>query len=344
MYDTDDYVLDLLMHYQITHSHCLASKDTADFIYIPYFFGQANERWESAHNFWSLPRQKQKKRLDYRLWEILRPYKTLNKPMIFITPFQLNHEGVIDDGLPNFLYDYPNVVVLSVGSQDGNLTEAPDGSLSQYKAHRGHRFTVPYPTAFHFTPGITESINSTRDILVMMAFRIRENMKSVGAASSHRLRKSLKQQCENSPSDCSHLGITNHQIPNITDAMSRSVFCIQPTGDTLLRKGFTDSVILGCIPVVFYEEQIDLYRFFDPIIDRYTVTIPLNRHGDMIQYLKEMWTEKRSEVKGKQSRLDEIRNRYKWNYQLHSLRAIDCSHNVCDATETIFYQMHSANI
>lgn len=102
-YDTDDYIVDALMFYQISRSKCLATKENADFIFVPYFYGQANERWDNGHNFFSPKRQKEKKRLEYMLYDIMKPYKSLKIPIIFVTPFQLNHERVIDDGLPSFL-------------------------------------------------------------------------------------------------------------------------------------------------------------------------------------------------------------------------------------------------
>ena len=37
---------------------------------------------------------------------------------------------------------------------------------------------------------------------------------------------------------------------------SRSVFCLQPVGDTCSRKGIIDSVLLGCIPVLFHPCQL----------------------------------------------------------------------------------------
>ena len=103
IYDTDDYIVDALIFYQIFRSRCLTTKENADFVYVPYFYGQANERWENGHNFYSPKRQKEKKRLEYMLYDILKPYKSLKIPMIFVTPFQLNHERIIDDGLPSFL-------------------------------------------------------------------------------------------------------------------------------------------------------------------------------------------------------------------------------------------------
>ncbi|KAL8276535.1 hypothetical protein RQP46_011083 [Phenoliferia psychrophenolica] len=40
-------------------------------------------------------------------------------------------------------------------------------------------------------------------------------------------------------------------IPAIHSTMLHSTFCLQPPGDSATRKGFFESVLLGCIPVVF---------------------------------------------------------------------------------------------
>lgn len=45
-------------------------------------------------------------------------------------------------------------------------------------------------------------------------------------------------------------------LGNIHKQMARSTFCIQPPGDTLTRKSFYESVILGCIPVVFRNDSM----------------------------------------------------------------------------------------
>lgn len=39
--------------------------------------------------------------------------------------------------------------------------------------------------------------------------------------------------------------------------MSQSTFCLQPPGDSPTRKGFFDSLLLGCIPVIFREGTYD---------------------------------------------------------------------------------------
>lgn len=34
-------------------------------------------------------------------------------------------------------------------------------------------------------------------------------------------------------------------------ALAKSVFCLQPRGDSVTRKGFFDTIVAGCIPVLF---------------------------------------------------------------------------------------------
>lgn len=241
-----------------------------------------------------------------------------------------------------FRYDYPNVVVLSVGSQEGDLDFVPSGNLSQYVKHRGHRFTIPYPTIFHFTPNSGDMILfHSRKNFITMAFRLRKNMVSFGASISLYLRQSLIKQCNRSEF-CNHVEITNHQIGNITRVMAKSVFCVQPTGDTLVRKGIFDSLLLGCIPVLFYEEQIALYRFFEPKIEEYIVRIPNGYHENVVQYLINNFEAER--IQSIQRELGKIGNRYRWQYHFHELRAIDCSKKICDATETIFHRMYRNNV
>jgi xyloglucan galactosyltransferase MUR3 len=41
------------------------------------------------------------------------------------------------------------------------------------------------------------------------------------------------------------------------DTVRRSVFCLQPPGDQPNRKSVVDSLLLGCIPVLFHEAQLD---------------------------------------------------------------------------------------
>ncbi|CAI7867628.1 unnamed protein product [Closterium sp. NIES-54] len=61
-------------------------------------------------------------------------------------------------------------------------------------------------------------------------------------------------------------------LPGCTDprrvagAMLRAEFCLQPVGDSQTRRSFFDSIIAGCIPVVFSTDTFDSQYpwFFDP--------------------------------------------------------------------------------
>jgi len=51
-------------------------------------------------------------------------------------------------------------------------------------------------------------------------------------------------------------------MPMLVDVMQNSVFCAQPEGDTKSRKGLIDSIILGCIPMVFDPFQKEMYMAY----------------------------------------------------------------------------------
>ena len=59
------------------------------------------------------------------------------------------------------------------------------------------------------------------------------------------------------------------------------MFCLQPPGDTATRKSFYDSIISGCIPVLFELSYIPtrVTYPFDTKIDysKFTVMIPANK-------------------------------------------------------------------
>lgn len=74
-----------------------------------------------------------------------------------------------------------------------------------------------------------------------------------------RLRGSIVHYCELHPSVCAHnsYGLNGTRFSfkvdghNPLELSLKSVFCFQPIGDLMTRKGLFDSILLGCIPVVF---------------------------------------------------------------------------------------------
>ncbi len=69
------------------------------------------------------------------------------------------------------------------------------------------------------------------------------------------LRRQLMTQCSNSPRYCSLLScnvVDCERSPHLlTQAFLKSVFCLQPRGDSATRKGVFDCLIAGSIPVFF---------------------------------------------------------------------------------------------
>ena len=74
-----------------------------------------------------------------------------------------------------------------------------------------------------------------------------------------RLRGSIVHYCELHPLVCAHnsYGLNGTRFSfkvdghNPLELSLRSVFCFQPIGDLMTRKGLFDSILLGCIPIVF---------------------------------------------------------------------------------------------
>lgn len=73
------------------------------------------------------------------------------------------------------------------------------------------------------------------------------------------VRGELFVQCAGS-SKCEHLICTEelcHKTARTIYKMAlESVFCLQPAGDSWTRKGIFDSLLAGCIPVVFSRNQV----------------------------------------------------------------------------------------
>ena len=65
-----------------------------------------------------------------------------------------------------------------------------------------------------------------------------------------------------------------NQPYKVVSWMLRSVFCLQPPGDSPTRKSFYDSILCGCIPVIFNSNRKTVYPF-DDLIDysEFTVSI-----------------------------------------------------------------------
>jgi hypothetical protein len=114
--------------------------------------------------------------------------------------------------------------------------------------------SIPYPSSFHFweksldIPWNRRPLGS-RDITAVFI----GGGKTINIASKT-LRDRLKSQCARH-SNCIWIDTGRQRTAlNISQYLAlyrRSVFCLSPPGDSPTRKGLFDSILSGCIPVVF---------------------------------------------------------------------------------------------
>lgn len=133
----------------------------------------------------------------------------------------------------------------------------------------GHKwwYAVPYPSSFHWNEKIPPGkepwrMRSEKDTFFIFCIG---SVKTLTAEST-RLRRVLYNQCneENSASSCMwhQISHASNGMINGTDLMTvylRSTFCLCPPGDSYTRKAIFDSLLSGCIPVVFYRESMTQY-------------------------------------------------------------------------------------
>lgn len=116
---------------------------------------------------------------------------------------------------------------------------------------------IPYPTSFH---PASESELEIWKSTVRRSKRI--HLASYAGAirgPGTTVRGELGDQCDRH-AECNHLVCSNdhvcHQQPQIVYKLAlESVFCLQPPGDSPTRKGIFDSLLCGCIPVLFAPNQ-----------------------------------------------------------------------------------------
>ena len=116
---------------------------------------------------------------------------------------------------------------------------------------------VPFPSDFHWTTKTKPPFpweNQHRPLLVSY----------VGSDKSYygparKIRQSIISYCNAHPSICQHqtYGANGTRDRTAVDgynphaASQASVFCFQPIGDLMTRKGLFDAILMGCIPVTF---------------------------------------------------------------------------------------------
>lgn len=130
-----------------------------------------------------------------------------------------------------------------------------------------HWFAQPYPSFFHVIENMTQfpwtyNPQYTRTITALFIGSVKtKNPKS------NSLRRKLHEQCKKSESSMCIWEKTAHAcngVLNQTSALylfTSSIFCLAPPGDSLTRKSLFDSLLSGCIPVLFIKASLTQYSW-----------------------------------------------------------------------------------
>lgn len=114
--------------------------------------------------------------------------------------------------------------------------------------------STPFPSAYHWWDGI-------KNLPWDLSLSNKRNFTAVYLGSTQtlnpyhtKIRRAMANQC-NQSSECHWLRISHSSVDStIADLLSvykRSVFCLCPPGDDPARKAVFDSIVSGCIPVIF---------------------------------------------------------------------------------------------
>ncbi|KAK9933028.1 hypothetical protein M0R45_020241 [Rubus argutus] len=242
-FSTNQFSLDVIFHNKMKQYECLTNNSTlASAIYVPIYAGLE----DSLHLWDPNLTTRDSFGLDFVKWVTTRSEwkKMWGRDHFFVDgriswDFRRQTNNVSDWGSKfRFLPESKNMTMLSIeGSSWTN------------------DIAIPYPTGFH--PAKDSELLQWQNKMrkqerpYLFAF--------VGAPRpeiKNSIRGKLIDQCQASSSckllNC-NLGGNNCADPaSILRVFQRSVYCLQPTGDSYTRRSAFDSFLAGCIPVFFH--------------------------------------------------------------------------------------------
>jgi hypothetical protein len=127
-----------------------------------------------------------------------------------------------------------------------------------------HWYAAPYPSSYHWHEDIKElpwlAPASDRKILALFIGSVKTSQ-----PNSNSLRKLLYDQCVVDKECQWHK--TAHACNGVVNAgavmslLRLSQYCPAPTGDSITRKSIFDSLVAGCVPVLFSKASLEQYSW-----------------------------------------------------------------------------------
>jgi xyloglucan galactosyltransferase MUR3 len=264
-YSTDQYALEVIFHHWMRRYECLTDDPAAaTAVYVPYY--PALELHQHLCGFNTTARDGPSE--AFLRWLSSQPtWAALGGRDHFMvaakTTWMFRREpGGRDDGCGNNFLGQPETGNMTVLTYESNIWAPRD-------------IAVPYPSYFH--PSSAGEVAAwqararaaPRPFLFAFAgarrlkgqLAIRDRVFDVCEAAARRGRCGLV--------DCSHGlegSITCRTAAKLVALFTSARFCLQPRGDSFMRRSSIDSVMAGCIPVFFHRASTleAQYRWHEP--------------------------------------------------------------------------------
>ncbi|KAG2534961.1 xyloglucan galactosyltransferase KATAMARI1 homolog [Panicum virgatum] len=271
-YDTHQFALDAIFHNRMKQYECLTSDSAeASAVFVPFYAGFDFVRYHWGYD----NATRDAASVDLTEWLMARPeWRRMGGRDHFLvagrTGWDFRRSNNVDP-------DWGNDLLVMPAGQNMSVLVLESAML------HGSDYPVPYPTYFH--------PRSDADVLRWQD-RVRGQRRTwlmafVGAPRPDvpiniRVRDHVIAQCKAS-SACTMLGCARatgstqcHTPGNIMRLFQKTVFCLQPPGDTCTRRSAFDSMVAGCIPVFFHTgSAYKQYRWHLPDDHhKYSVYIP----------------------------------------------------------------------
>ncbi|XP_019238683.1 PREDICTED: xyloglucan-specific galacturonosyltransferase 1-like [Nicotiana attenuata] len=241
-YQTHQYSLEQIFHSRVMNHPCrVYSADEAKLFYVPFYGGLDILRWHFKNVSNDV---KDTLGLDLVRW--------LESQKHWFQKSGNDHVFV----LGKISWDFRRSSDTKWGSRFLELDEMqnPVKLLIERQPWHVNDIGIPHPTYFH--------PQSDDDIIMWQLKIIKSNRKSLvsfaGAArpgAPENIRSMLINQCTSTKDEeCKFLNCNSgkcDQPESIIELFMESEFCLQPPGDSPTRKSVFDSLISGCIPVIF---------------------------------------------------------------------------------------------
>ena len=291
MRDTDQHAFPVIFHERALRYRCRTMDPSiADLFYIPIYnlipnkptrcHGQIQAKYDAGF-FDALDAVRDSSNVSY-----LRRRHGVDHFLVTVGGLQVQHS---QRELACAVYtDDARLAMTAILTQDISCMTSADHALEATwdDVASNTVFSIPYPSLFHLTSSSsadvlpwTRNATRTRKFLAAGVFAVshstsQHNERHKGQTSVlGRLRSQLGASCIrhaercrfialSSPSGKNNVSRERHfrspgELARAVSAMyADATFCLQPMGDRFVRKGIIDSLIVGCIPVLFHASQL----------------------------------------------------------------------------------------